>query len=190
MEPSKLPCSIRDFIEPARYFIAMITRVLSQKWVLLVIGLAAGSGILIPASYGSFHPVTSAEIQDGTIQTVDLANNGVTSAKIRDATITDNDLGADSVGANEIKGVTKLIFGHCPKEDNDIRPPDTAFNVICNIFGVDSDDNVIAAMDKDGCMMIQSVKGQTNFVVVRLHNTCDGPHGLGPANFSVIAYDK
>ena len=75
----------------------MIAKVLSQKLVLLVIGLAAGSGILIPVSYASFHPVTSNEIQDGTIQTADLANNAITSAKIKDGEVKAADIGGGAV---------------------------------------------------------------------------------------------
>lgn len=75
----------------------MKSRLLSQKLVLLVIGLSAGSGILIPASYGSFHPVTSSEIQDGTIQTADLVNNAIISAKIKDGEVKSADIGGGAV---------------------------------------------------------------------------------------------
>ncbi|MGH9876844.1 MAG: hypothetical protein ACREBU_05335 [Nitrososphaera sp.] len=60
----------------------MIAKVLSSKLVLLVIGLAAGSGILIPAGYASFHPVTSSEIADNTIQSVDIKDGEVKASDI------------------------------------------------------------------------------------------------------------
>jgi hypothetical protein len=87
---------------------------LTTKLTLLIIGLTAGSALLIPATYASFHPVTSGEIADGTIRSADISNtagvasgdiindevysvdirNGqVASADIQDNTITSADLG-------------------------------------------------------------------------------------------------
>jgi hypothetical protein len=50
---------------------------LTTKLTLIIIGLTAGSALLVPATYASFHPVTSGEIADGTIQSVDIGNGQV-----------------------------------------------------------------------------------------------------------------
>jgi hypothetical protein len=59
--------------------------------------------------------VTSAKIVDGTIQTVDLADNSVTSAKIADGTITSADMAGGAVGSAQIAagavGTTQLASG-------------------------------------------------------------------------------
>jgi hypothetical protein len=46
--------------------------------------------------------VSSRQIVDGTVRTIDLRDNAVNSAKIADATVSGNDLGTDSVGTDEI----------------------------------------------------------------------------------------
>ncbi len=46
--------------------------------------------------------VSSRQIVDGTVRTIDLRDSAVTSAKITDATVSANDLGTDSVGSDEI----------------------------------------------------------------------------------------
>jgi hypothetical protein len=46
--------------------------------------------------------VSSRQIVDGTVRTVDLRDNAVTSPKIANATITADDLGTNSVGSDEI----------------------------------------------------------------------------------------
>ena len=50
---------------------------LTTKLTLIIIGLTAGSALLVPATYASFHPVTSGEIADNTIQSVDIGNGQV-----------------------------------------------------------------------------------------------------------------
>jgi hypothetical protein len=46
--------------------------------------------------------ISSRQIVDGTVRTVDLRDNAVTSPKIANATVTADDLGTDSVGSDEI----------------------------------------------------------------------------------------
>lgn len=46
--------------------------------------------------------VSSRQIVDGTVRTIDLRDNAVKSSKVADATITADDLGTDSVGTDEI----------------------------------------------------------------------------------------
>jgi hypothetical protein len=85
---------------------------LTTKLTLIIVGLTAGSGLLIPATYASFHPVTTGEIADNTIQSrdisntagvasVDIINGQVSSADIRDRTITSGDV---AIGSLSIPG--------------------------------------------------------------------------------------
>ncbi len=46
--------------------------------------------------------VSSRQIVNGTVRTIDLRDNAVSSPKIADATVSANDLGSDSVGSDEI----------------------------------------------------------------------------------------
>lgn len=46
--------------------------------------------------------VSSRQIVNGTVRTIDLRDNAVSSPKIADATVSVNDLGTDSVGSDEI----------------------------------------------------------------------------------------
>jgi hypothetical protein len=46
--------------------------------------------------------VSSRQIVNGTVRTIDLRDNAVNSAKVADTSITANDLGTDSVGSDEI----------------------------------------------------------------------------------------
>lgn len=88
------------------------TELITTKLTLIVIGLTAGSGLLIPATYASFHPVTSDEIADGTVtgadiasNTVglsDLANNAVQSGKIVDSGILAWDIGTNQITSQKI----------------------------------------------------------------------------------------
>lgn len=68
---------------------------LTTKLTLIIVGLTAGSALLIPATYASFHPVTTGEIADNTILSVDIANGQVRTedigaGQIRTGDIADN----------------------------------------------------------------------------------------------------
>jgi hypothetical protein len=164
----------------------MITKVLSQKLVLIVIGLAAGSGILIPASYGSFHPVTSSEILDGTIQSVDIGNGQVKAA----------DIGADAVGGSELIGVTKLLFGQCVltnTEATTVVPTNSRLSIECTINGVDDNDSVIATLSNPAvlCFSVVGAITDPNEVNVTLWNHCLGPASIGVGStIGIIVLDK
>jgi hypothetical protein len=81
---------------------------LTTKLTLIIIGLTAGSALLFPATYASFHPVTTGEIADNTIRSADISNtagvhsvdivNGqVASADIQDRTIRRGDVAANAL---------------------------------------------------------------------------------------------
>jgi hypothetical protein len=164
----------------------MMTKVLSQKLVLLVIGLAAGSGILVPTSFASFHPVTSSEIQDGTIQSVDIGTSQVKA----------EDIAADAVGASELQGVTKLLFGECvltSAEATTVVPAGARKTIECSISGVDDNDNVVATLTNPSvvCFSVVGAITDPGKVSVTLWNHCVSPTAIGVGStIGVIVFDK
>ena len=97
---------------------------LTTKLTLIIVGLTAGSGLLIPATYASFHPVTSGEIADGTIQSVDIGNGQVRTedigtGQVRTGDILDGqvysvDIRNGQVGSSDIQddGITSADLGN------------------------------------------------------------------------------
>jgi hypothetical protein len=76
---------------------------LTTKLTLLVIGLTAASGLLVPATYASFHPVTTGEIADDTIRSADISNtDGVRTADIVNGHVTSPDIGTGQVASVDI----------------------------------------------------------------------------------------
>jgi hypothetical protein len=76
---------------------------LTTKLTLIIVGLTAGSALLIPATYASFHPVTTGEIADNTIQSRDISNTlGVASVDIRDGQVGSVDIGTGQVASVDI----------------------------------------------------------------------------------------
>ena len=55
---------------------------ITTKLTLIIIGLTAASGLLIPATYASFHPVTSDEIGFGAINGNHIRDNSITIADL------------------------------------------------------------------------------------------------------------
>jgi hypothetical protein len=101
---------------------------LTTKLTLIIIGLTAGSALLIPATYASFHPVTTGEIADETIRSrdilngqvgsVDIGTGQVASVDIRDGhvasvDIQDNTITSDDLGSNAVRRVVEsgIIIG-------------------------------------------------------------------------------
>jgi hypothetical protein len=92
---------------------------LTTKLTLIIVGLTAGSGLLIPATFASFHPVTSGEIADNTIRSVDIENGQVTSIDIGtgqvrsedilDGTITSADLDSRAVQVTRVEGINVTL---------------------------------------------------------------------------------
>ncbi|MDQ4016453.1 MAG: hypothetical protein M3136_11910 [Thermoproteota archaeon] len=65
----------------------------TTKLTLIIIGLTAGSALLVPATYASFHPVTTGEIADDTIRSADISNTaGVASADIINGQVSSVDI--------------------------------------------------------------------------------------------------
>jgi hypothetical protein len=76
---------------------------LTTKLTLLVIGLTAASGLLVPATYASFHPVTTGEIADDTIRSADISNTaGVQSVDIVNGQVGSVDIGNSQVASVDI----------------------------------------------------------------------------------------
>jgi hypothetical protein len=65
---------------------------LTTKLTLIIIGLTAGSALLVPATYASFHPVTSSEIADNSILSVDIGNGQVTAEDIGQGQVRTGDI--------------------------------------------------------------------------------------------------
>ncbi len=65
----------------------------TTKLTLIIIGLTAGSALLVPATYASFHPVTTGEIADDTIRSADISNTAdVASADIINGQVSSVDI--------------------------------------------------------------------------------------------------
>lgn len=80
--------------------------------------------------------ISSRQIVDGTVRTVDLRDNAVTSPKIADATVTAADLGTDSVGTDEI---AKDAVNSDEIADNAVASPEVADqSLTANDLGADS----------------------------------------------------
>jgi hypothetical protein len=73
---------------------------LTTKLTLVIIGLTAGSGLLIPATYASFHPVTTGEIADNTILSVDIGNGQVRTEDIGAGQVRAGDIANDAIQPN------------------------------------------------------------------------------------------
>jgi hypothetical protein len=85
----------------------IIIEQLTTKLTLLIVGLTAASGLLVPATYASFHPVTTGEIADNTIQSRDISNTlGVASVDIRDGQVGSVDIGTGQVASGDIQDRT------------------------------------------------------------------------------------
>jgi hypothetical protein len=74
---------------------------LTTKLVLIVIGLTAGSGILIPSIYAGI-PVTSDEITDGEVKTPDIGFDAVNREHILDGNIFNAEIADDAITTNKI----------------------------------------------------------------------------------------
>jgi hypothetical protein len=75
---------------------------LTTKLTLIIVGLTAGSSLLIPATYASFHPVTSGEIADNTIRSADIQNGQVSTADIGQGQVRTGDILDDTITSADI----------------------------------------------------------------------------------------
>src|SRR5919108_3804308 len=76
---------------------------LTTKLTLIIVGLTAGSALLVPATYASFHPVTTGEIADNTIRSADISNTaGVQSVDIVNGQVGSVDIGTGQVASVDI----------------------------------------------------------------------------------------
>lgn len=163
----------------------------TSKWLgLLAVAFVAGSFVASPElrAYAAA-TIGSADIIDESIQSVDIKNGQVKAA----------DIATDAVTADEIKGVSKLLFGQC--NANDATPTSASEGGVvvafCTVSGADTDDSVIATLNGNtnncfdtGRAWVQS----SNNVAVPIRNNC--PDSLGSIPFAdgstiaVIVFDK
>ena len=88
---------------------------LTTKLTLIIVGLTAGSALLVPATYASFHPVTTGEIADDTIRSADISNSaGVQSVDIVNGQVGSVDIGQGQVATGDIQdnGITSADLGN------------------------------------------------------------------------------
>jgi hypothetical protein len=77
---------------------------LTTKLTLIIVGLTAGSALLVPTTYASFHPVTTGEIADDTIRSADISNSaGVHSVDIVNGQVGSVDIGQGQVARGDIQ---------------------------------------------------------------------------------------
>ena len=174
--------------------------------IAVVAAFAAGSFLASPELRAfAADTVGSADIIDGSIQSIDIGNaqvkladlagNSVNSGKVVDNSITAADIGVDAVGASEIQGVTKLSFGQCALTDTQMNTPVNAgslLTITCNITGVDGDDNAFAMVNNvSPCFSASQAGPSTGKVFVELRNNCDFAQTTGKvASIAVLVYDK
>jgi hypothetical protein len=130
--------------------------------------------------------IGSADIIDGSIQSVDIGTSQVKAA----------DIAPDAVGGSELIGVTKILYGQCKISATSASlnvPAGSIIGIPCNISGVDSDDSVIATLNANNmpCFEIQSAPAETGAVGVYLRNECPGTqHVEAGKMISIIVFDK
>jgi hypothetical protein len=73
---------------------------LTTKLTLIIVGLTAGSGLLVPATYASLHPVTTGEIADNTILSVDIGNGQIRTQDIGAGQVRTEDIASDAIKPN------------------------------------------------------------------------------------------
>jgi hypothetical protein len=90
--------------------------------------------------------IQSIDIKDAQVKTADLAANAVTAGKIKDAEVKAAEIAPDSVGGSELMGVDKLLFGSCP-----ITLQDQVFiyTKTCDLPGAAIGDHVMVAFEGD-----------------------------------------
>jgi hypothetical protein len=129
--------------------------------------------------------VGSSDIIDESIQSVDIKNGQVKAA----------DIATDAVSGDELKGVSKLLFGQCiPSETirNTSYPSGYGFTVTCNITGVDADDSATATLNhSNACFEVRGANTASSRVDVIIVQDCGTPISLGlSSSIAVIVYDK
>jgi hypothetical protein len=139
--------------------------------------------------------IQSLDIGNGQVKTADLAGSAVNSGKIQDGSVGATDIGTDAVGAAELQGVTKLLFGQCESdstEGNANIPSGVWGGVSCTISGVDSDDSAIATMNLgNACFAVVKAETNTDVVSVVTKNECSYTTTLGTgAEFGILVFDK
>ena len=131
--------------------------------------------------------VTSAKIKDGEVKTVDIAAGAVAAGRIADGAvgtlkIADNsvsavDIATDAVGADELQGVTKLLFVSCPITIANF-PAGQVGSTGCNVAGIQLGDHVVTTFDSSTtdpgrhCIVPTSSFAGNGNVTVRYRNAC------------------
>ena len=110
---------------------------LTTKLTLIIVGLTAGSALLFPATYASFHPVTTGEIADNTIRSADISNT----AGVQSVDIVNGQVGSVDIGTGQVASVDIL--------DGTITSQDIASGTIPS-GSTPADNSVTSAKIADG----------------------------------------
>jgi len=130
-----------------------------------------------------------------TIGSADIIDESILSEDIKNGQVKASDIATDAVTADEIKGVSKLLFGQCSADSTEGNVQVFAgdsLSVKCTITGTDDDDSAIAVKNSgNNCFDIRTTSTDTDQVSVVFKNTCSNVAKLGiGTQISVIVYDK
>lgn len=171
--------------------------------VMLTVAFIAGAFVASPelrayaaATIGSAeiidNSIRTVDIGNGQVRTIDIATGAVSSDKIKDSDVKAPDIATDAVGADELSGVSKLIFAECILNLGSSKiPAGSAFATICTVPGADTDDNVFESHNSASlCFPISRTRVvDDNTVSIGLVNACNIAESFGSARISIIVYD-
>ena len=121
--------------------------------------------------------IQSVDIGNGQVKTADLGGNAVTAAKIKDGEVKAAEIATDAVGADELQGVSKLIFASCPISLSNFGA-DSSGTTSCAVTGAQAGDRVITTLNAGSsatsrhCIVHTSSFANDGSVLVRYGNIC------------------
>lgn len=135
--------------------------------------------------------IDGSKIVDRSVGPADIGFNSVGSLQIFDGEVNSAEIATDAVGADEIAGVTKLLFNECSGLRNTNVSPGNPAYFECFIAGSSVGDNVIATRNSgNGCFVVDGTRVvATNIVGTTVRNVCDFDTPPGTFKYSIIVYD-
>lgn len=137
--------------------------------------------------------IRSIDIKNGEVKTADLANGAVTAAKIKDGEVKPPEIATDAVGGDELRGVTELLFFSLtvPSGVSAGAGGVAGHNFFVGI-DVSSGDSVVATLNAapNGCFHITQAEPLSQHISIEFRNGCNGTAELGGAKVSAIVFDR
>jgi hypothetical protein len=136
--------------------------------------------------------ITTTKIGAGAVTNGDIAGNAVTTGKIMDGNVLAADIATDAVGADELKGVSSLIFADCAFIDGTNYAPGALTYFDC-LVGGESTDHVIASLkvtDTNCFAIVNTEKVTADIVVVWVRNICSTNAQINNAELSIIDFQQ